>query len=149
MSGKTDVEVFFFADVKTGRINRFLQFQFETFKPQAEDTFKYELQDSVELGALNFGYNYWCFDLAEAGQERPDSDIAVVQHRLEAMNVHTIGNYVGLRFVYLTQDKRSELLIIYGESTDNRGIDCNNEELSEPLLHQMHKQVLSDFTVQL
>ena len=37
---KTDAEVFFFADVKKGSIKRFLQFQFESFKPNVKGTYK-------------------------------------------------------------------------------------------------------------
>jgi hypothetical protein len=112
LSEKSDAEVFFFADSKKGLIKRFFQFQFESLKPHIEGTYKYEMKDSVKIGDVQFSQSYWCFDLIEAGQERPKSDIAVVQKMLNSNEVNTTGKYVGLRFVYLSEDKRSEMLII-------------------------------------
>ena len=146
LSEKSDAEVFFFADSKKGLIKRFLQFQFESFKPHIESTYKYEMKDSVKIGDVQFSQSYWCFDLIEAGEERPESDIAVVQKMLSRNGVNTTGKYAGLRFVYLSEDKRSEMLIIYGEKTTVGGIDCDNEERAEPLLEQIYRQTLSEFS---
>jgi hypothetical protein len=66
---------------------------------------------------------------------------------LNNKGVYTDGIYVGLRLVYLREDKRSEMLIIYGERTDFRGINCSSKETSEPLLEQMSLQVLNELRV--
>jgi hypothetical protein len=147
LSEKSNAEIFIFADSKQGLIERFLQFQFESFKPHIEGTYKYEMKDSVKIGDVQFSQNYWCFDLIEAGVEKPESDIGVVQKLLNNNGLNTTGKYVGLRFVYLSEDKRSEMLIIYGEKTTVRGIDCDNEETAVPLLKQMYGQALTEFSI--
>ncbi len=145
---KSEAEVFFFADSKKGTLTRFFQFQFESMKPHIEGTYSYDREDSLNLGGLNFYKRIWCFNLVEAAEERPNSDISVVQNMLNNNGVNTTGNYVGLIYAYLSEDKRSELLIIYGEKTDYRNVDCGNEETSLPLLELMSQQVLSELKVE-
>ena len=58
------------------------------------------------------------------------------------------GIYVGKRYIYLSQDKRFEMLIIYGEKDSFRRIDCNNEEAAVPLLKEMDEEILQLFKIQ-
>ena len=62
--------------------------------------------------------------------------------------VTTSGVYVGKRYIYLSKDKRFEMLIIYGEKDTYRGIDCSNEETALPLLLEMDQQILKSFKIQ-
>ncbi|MCB0727159.1 MAG: hypothetical protein R3A12_04510 [Ignavibacteria bacterium] len=144
---KSDAQVFFFSDYNEDEIFRFIQIQFESYKPEVEDTYKYELKDSVEVGGVMFGKSYWCFDLEKAAAERPVSDIAAVQNLLRSNLVNTRGMFSGVRLLWLSEDKRSEMLVIYGEKTSYRNIDCSNRETAEPLLDEMSLQFLKDFNV--
>ena len=86
---KSDAEVFFFWISKKGLNQAFLQFQSVSFKPHIECIYKYEIKDSVKIGDIEFSQSYWCFDLIETGEERPKSDIAVVQKMLNCNRVNT------------------------------------------------------------
>ena len=101
----------------------------------------------VEVGGVMFGKSYWCFDLEKAAAERPVSDIAAVQNLLRSNLVNTRGMFSGVRLLWLSEDKRSEMLVIYGEKTSYRNIDCSNRETAEPLLDEMSLQFLKDFNV--
>lgn len=144
---KSDAQVFFFSDYNEDEIFRFVQIQFESYKPESEETFQYELKDSVKIGDVMFGKSYWCFNLEQAAAERPVSDIAAVQTLLRSREVNTRGMFSGVRLLWLSEDKRSEMLIIYGEKTSYRNIDCSNRKTAEPLLEEMNNQFLKDFSV--
>jgi len=144
---KSDAQVFFFSDYNEDEIFRFVQIQFESYKPESEETYQYELKDSVKIGDIMFGKSYWCFDLEKAAAERPVSDIAAVQTLLRSREVNTRGMFSGVRLLWLSEDKRSEMLIIYGEKTSYRNIDCSNRKTAEPLLDELNKQFLKDFSV--
>ncbi|HMQ70384.1 MAG TPA: hypothetical protein PKA90_15425 [Ignavibacteria bacterium] len=144
---KSDAQVFFFSDYNEDEIFRFVQIQFESYKPESEETYKYELKDSVKIGDVVFGKSYWCFNLEQAAAERPVSDIAAVQTLLRSREVNTRGMFSGVRLLWLSEDKRSEMLVIYGEKTSFRNIDCSNRKTAEPLLEELNKQFLKDFSV--
>lgn len=144
---KSDAQVFFFSDYNEDEIFRFIQIQFESYKPESEETYKYDLKDSVKIGDVVFGKSYWCFNLEQAAAERPVSDIAAVQTLLKSREVNTRGIFTGVRLLWLSEDKRSEMLVIYGEKTSYRNIDCSNRKSAEPLLEELNKQFLKDFTI--
>jgi hypothetical protein len=146
---RSNTEVFLFTDSKKGEIKRFLQFQFESFVPEIEGTYKFhDVKDSIQVDGLQLLQSHWCFDLMEAAKEMPKSDISVVQKVLNDRGVTTTGIYVGRRYIYLSKDKRFEMLIIYGEKDSYRGIDCSNEETALPLLLEMDEQILNSFDIQ-
>ena len=146
---RSNTEVFLFTDSKKGEIKRFLQFQFESFVPEIEGTYKFhDVTDSIQISGLQLLQSHWCFNLVEAAKERPKSDISVVQKVLNNNGVTTNGVYVGKRFIYLSEDKRFEMLIIYGEKDSYSGIDCSNEETALPLLLEMDEQILKSFKIQ-
>ena len=108
----------FFLDSKKGEVTRFLQFQFESFNPEMKGTYKFhDVKDSIQLGGLQLLQSYWCFNMREAAVEEPKSDIAVVQNLLNSKRVNTTGTYVGKRYIYLSEDRRFEMLIIYGRKS--------------------------------
>ena len=95
---------------------------------------------------MNFGFDHWCFDLEEVAVEVPDSDVAAVQKMLTHNEVRTTGAYFGTRLVSLAEDKRSELLIIYGERADINEIDCRGE-IEQSRLESILQDTLRAFTI--
>ena len=146
---RSNTEVYFFADTKEGETQRFLQFQFENLRPGIEGPIKFDgVTDSLEIAGIPMLQRYWCFDMEEAAIEMPKSDIAVVQKMLASKGIATTGQYVGKMFIYLSDDRRSEALIIYGEKYSVRNIDCENEETAAPSMEEMDKDVLRTFEIQ-
>ena len=80
-------------------------------------------------------------------RERPGSDIDFVQKMLSNRGIKTPGIYVGVNWKYFSKDRRSEMLIIYGEQTTVRGIDCRNEETAAPLVKKLYKEALKEFSI--
>ena len=147
LSERADAEVFMFTSSKKGSVDRFLHFQFERLKPHIEGTYKDEIPDIINIGEINFGKSYWCTDITEAIEENPESDIAITQKLLNNAGANTFGKYAGLKLLYFSEDKRSELLIFYGEKITIRGIECDNEEIADTLLEQIYKEALTEFSI--
>ncbi len=135
--GKSNAEIFLFVEARQGQVSRFLQFQFGHLNPGVEKLYEYEMRDSSYLQDVPFGKNYWCEDLISHSLEVPNSDVATVQRMMRRSNLFCTGLFAGQRYVYVGPNKQTELLIIYGEKTSLRNIDCANEQDAFPKMVEM------------
>lgn len=149
LGGRSTVEVFFFAQTNQDIVERFVQFQFEARLDHIRDPYNYdELTETEMLGDVEYLMGYWCFSMANFTQNYPQSDVAKVQHLLNQNGLRSPEHYAGMRFVQLLgEDKRSELLIVAGESTTITNLDCQSEAAFLKHREAVRTRVLASFTV--
>jgi hypothetical protein len=107
--------------VKPGRhasIKRFYWVQFEHFLPSNTYTYNYPADRTVDLGALRFVYDVKSFsDYAVMQTDDPASDGAAISKLLAQHNLAFPKKAARVRMFHLpTTDRRTEVMIIYGES---------------------------------
>jgi hypothetical protein len=117
--GNADAEQHLF--VKAGRdgiVARFYWVQFEHFLPTNSYTYDYSAARSTDIGGLKFVYDVksW-LDYAALQTEDSASDGAAMARMLSQHHLRFPGRAVRVRMFHLpTSDRRTELMIIYGES---------------------------------
>jgi hypothetical protein len=102
----------------SGPVERFYWVQFEHFLPTNTRTYDYQPLRTIDIGGLQFIYDVksW-LDYAAMQAEDPASDGAAIARILAQQNLSFPKRTVRVRMFYLpTPDRRSELMIIYGEA---------------------------------
>jgi hypothetical protein len=124
--GNADAEQHLFVKgQKTGPIERFYMVQFEHFFPTNSYTYDYPAERTTDIGGLPFIYDVKSWpDYAASEAEDPASDGAAFSRLLAQHNLAFPKRTVRVRMFHLpTPDRRTELMIIYGESLpDNSDI---------------------------
>jgi hypothetical protein len=102
----------------SGVVERFYWVQFEHRLPTDKHTYDYKLNGTTDIGGLRFIYDVKSWpDYAANQMEDPDSDGAAVARLLDEHNLVFAKKTVRVRMFYLpTFDRRTELMIIYGEA---------------------------------
>jgi hypothetical protein len=117
--GNAGAEQHLFVKAKnSGVVARFYWVQFEHFLPTNTLTYDYKADRTADIGSLQFIYDVksWA-DYAAMQAEDPVSDGAAIERLLAQHNLEFPKRTVRVRMFYLpTADRRTELMIIYGEA---------------------------------
>src|SRR5579862_716153 len=116
--GNAEAEQHIFVVSKDRLVQRFYWFQFEHFLPSNKKTYDYQPDRTTDIGGLRFIYDVKTWPDYSANQaEDPDSDGAAMARLLDEHNLVFPKKTVRVRMFYLpTRDRRTELMIIYGEA---------------------------------
>jgi hypothetical protein len=101
-----------------GPVERFYWIQFEHFLPSNNILYDYPADRTADFGSLRFIYDVKSFPDYDAMQaEDPVSDGAAIRRLLAQHNLAFPKRAARVRMFYLpTPDRRTELMIIYGEA---------------------------------
>lgn len=102
----------------SGAVERFYWVQFEHFFPTNTYTYDYHPDRTTDLGGLQFIYDTKSWpDYASLQIEDPSSDGAAIARLLSQHGLAFPKKAVRIRMFHLpTPDRRTELMIIYGEA---------------------------------
>jgi hypothetical protein len=116
--GNAEAEQHIFVVSKDRVVERFYWFQFEHFLPSNKRRYDYQPERTTDIGGLRFIYDVKSWpDYAANQAEDPDSDGAAMARLLDEHNLLFPKKTVRVRMFYLpTPDRRTELMIIYGEA---------------------------------
>ena len=118
--GNADAEQHLFVSgANTGTVTSFYWVQFEHFLPSNKLTYDYAPTRTTDIGGLQFIYDVKSFsDYAAAMQDNdPASDAVAIGRLLSQHNLAFPRAAARVRMFYLpTPDRRTELMIIYGEA---------------------------------
>jgi hypothetical protein len=116
--GNADAEQHLFVKgPASGLVEAFYWIQFEHFLPSNHYTYDYKPDRVTVIGGLPFIYDVKGFSDYEGGKLDPDSDSAGMESLLARNNLAFPKIAARVRMFYLpTPDKRTELMIIYGEA---------------------------------
>ena len=117
--GNADAEQHLFAKTESsGAVERFYWVQFEHFFPTNTYTYDYHPDRTTDIGGLQFIYDTKSWpDYASLQIEDPSSDGAALSRLLSQHGLAFPKKAVRIRMFHLpTPDRRTELMIIYGEA---------------------------------
>lgn len=117
--GRVEAEQHLFVKAPSaGSVHAFYWVQFEHNLPTNKRTYGYKPDRITTLGGLAFIYDCKSFpDYAAAEVEDPQSDGAAIAHLLAQHNLVFPKRAARVRMFHLpTPDRRTELMIIYGEA---------------------------------
>jgi hypothetical protein len=117
--GNADAEQHLFVKgAATGPVQSFYWVQFEHFLPTNKYTYDYKPDRTTDVGGLQFIYDVKSFLGYDAAlQSDPQSDGAAIGRLLAQHNLAFPKRAARVRMFHLpTPDRRTELMIIYGES---------------------------------
>jgi hypothetical protein len=116
--GNADAEQHLFVKASgKGSVQSFYWVQFEHFLSSNKMTYDYKPVQTTDIGGLQFIYDVKSFLDYAAIQRDPGSDGAAMSRLLAQHNLAFPKRAARVRMFYLpTPDRRSELMIIYGES---------------------------------
>jgi hypothetical protein len=123
--GNAEAEQHIFVVNHDRAVERFYWVQFEHFLPTNKHTYDYRPDRTTDIGGLRFIYDVKSWpDYAANQMEDPDSDAAAIARLLDEHNLVFPKKTVRVRMFYLpTFDRRTELMIIYGEALpDNSSV---------------------------
>jgi hypothetical protein len=103
------------------RVLRQLWFQFEGYLENNNRTYKYSNMDRLSLNGFDFLQDTHITNVKAAYEERPTSDFAHVLDFLHDKGYLLTGDIMSHRMLWLDEDRRNELMIIYWEVLDGTG----------------------------
>jgi hypothetical protein len=120
----------FVSGASSGIVRSFFWVQFEHFLPSNKMTYDYEPDRLTDIGGLQFIYDVKSFPNYEAVQtDDPASDGAAIAKLLAQHDLVFPQRAARVRMFHLpTPDRRTELMIIYGESlSKDSSVPVSNE----------------------
>jgi hypothetical protein len=117
--GNADAEQHLFVKAsREGAVEKFYWIQFEHFLPSNTYTYDYPADRTADFGILRFVYDIKSFSDYDAMQaDDPRSDGAAIRKLLARHNLAFPKKAARVRMFHLpTADRRTELMIIYGEA---------------------------------
>ena len=116
--GNAEAEQHIFVVSHARVVERFYWVQFEHFLPTNKRTYDYRPDRTTDIGSFRFIYDVKSWpDYAANQAEDPASDGAAMARLLDEHNLAFPKRVVRVRMFYLpTFDRRTELMIIYGEA---------------------------------
>ena len=106
----------FVAGGGSGPVDRFYWVQFEHYLPTNSHTYNYRPERTTDIGGLQFIYDVRAFADYGGANRDPRSDGAALAALLAKHNLAFPARMARVRMFHLpTRDRRSELMIIYGE----------------------------------
>ena len=107
----------FVSGASTGPVDRFYWIQFEHYLPTNSHTYNYRPERTTDIGGLQFIYDVRAFTNYGGANRDPRSDGAALAALLAKHNLAFPARTVRVRMFHLPNpDRRSELMIIYGET---------------------------------
>ena len=144
--GNADAEQHLFvAGAGSGPVQSFYWVQFEHFLPSNQMIYDYEPVRTTDLGGLEFIYDVKSFSDYAALETDPASDGAAIRRILARHNLEFPKKAARVRMFHLpTADRRTELMIIYGESlAQDSKIPASDEGVKlDDVSPQAAKQIL-------
>lgn len=117
--GNADAEQHIFVVSHDHVVERFYWVQFEHFLPSNKHTYDYRPDRTTDIGSLRFIYDIKTWPAANQIED-PASDGAAIARLLSEHDRTFPKRTVRVRMFYLpTPDRRTELMIIYGEALPN------------------------------
>ncbi len=113
-----DAEQHMFVRASSGVVDAFYWVQFEHRLPNDKHTYDYSRERTTDIGGLEFIYDVKSWpDYAKNNVEDPGSDGEAMTRLLAAYHLAFPKRAVRVRMFHLpTPDRRTELMIIYGEA---------------------------------
>ena len=152
--GNAEAEQYLFAKAgDSGAVEKFYWVQFEHFLPTNSLTYDYSPDRTTTIGAITFIYDVKSWpDYAALQSEDPQSDGAAIARLLAQHALSFPKRAVRVRMFHLpTTDRRSELMIIYGESLPNDSnvpvrrdgveLDKDSPEFAKLLLEHLRRNM--------
>ena len=121
--GMADCELHAFVDADPQKnVQRLYWVQFEGYLPtRAELKHKYDSPRHVDIGGMDFYVDTWV--RAKNAEMRPGSDVEHIVALIRARGYHMPDGMMYVRLVHLLDEqKRKELMIIYGEDAAQSGL---------------------------
>jgi hypothetical protein len=118
-----EADVFVFAEAdEGGRLSRWVIVQFEGYLESNSYTYNYSSPTTVRVGSHEYLHDYYVADRESVSEpERPGSDAERVSGLLREKGYVEPVRSMRVRLVRLIgEERRRELLLIYGESLDER-----------------------------
>jgi hypothetical protein len=103
------------------RVLRRLWFQFEGFLENNNHTYDYSGMDTLILNGFTFLHNAYPMNVEEVYQARPTSDSAHAVDFFREKGYRLTGDILSHRMVWLDEERRNELMIIYSEILGSTG----------------------------
>jgi hypothetical protein len=147
--GNAEAEQYVFVKADHSRaVEKFYRVQFEHFLPTNSRTYDYSPDRTTTIGGINFIYDVKSWpDYAALQGEDPQSDGAAIARLLAKNGFSFPKRAIRVRMFHLpTPDRRTELMIIYGESLPNdsqvpvreNGVDLDKESPESAKLFLEH-----------
>ncbi len=116
--GNAEAEQHIFVASRDHLVERFYWVQFKHFLPTNKRAYDYQPDRTTDIGGLRFIYDVKSWpDYAANQAEDPESDGAAIARLLSDHNLTFPKKVARVRmFCLLTLDRRTELMIIYGEA---------------------------------
>ncbi len=115
--GTADAEQHIFVAGPPGQVERIYWIQFEHYLPSNNHTYNYRPERTVDIGGLQFIYDVQAFSDYSGAIQDPKSDAGAVVALLDKHQLARPARVVRVRMFHLpSADRRSELMIIYGEA---------------------------------
>ena len=115
--GSADAEQHIFVAGPPGQVERIYWVQFEHYLPTNNHTYNYRPERTTDIGGLQFIYDVAAYSDYSAARQNPRSDGGAVVALLTKNNLTPPTRVARVRMFHLpTADRRSELMIIYGEA---------------------------------
>lgn len=134
-------------------IEAFYWVQFEHRLPSDSNTYNYPADHKTDIGGLSFVYDVKSWpDYASMQLDDPKSDSAAITRLLEESKLKFPSRVVRVRMFHLpTPDRRTELMIIYGEALpENSSVPVRKEGVDLMKEDQAFaKKLLGDLKAQL
>ena len=121
--GMADCELHAFVDADPQKnVQRLYWVQFEGYLPtRPELKHKYDSPRHVDIGGMDFYVDTWV--RAKNAEMRPGSDVEHIVALIRARGYHMPDGMMYVRLVHLLDEqKRKELMIIYGEDVAQSGL---------------------------
>jgi hypothetical protein len=127
--GVAEAEQHFFTQSDAnGQIARFYWVQFEHYLPSNKHQYDYPSLRTTDIDGLPFIYDTAVFSDYAGTKSQPDSDAAQARSLLKKAGLTLPAAAVRIRMVHLTDSsKRSELMIIYGETLNAKAPPVSEE----------------------
>jgi hypothetical protein len=144
-----------FIEAGVGRqVRRLVWVQFEGYLPDNTHTYDLSASQKMEISGWPFYYDSGWNERRSHAEERPESDGAAVRRHLSQLGYTYPELELLERYITLSSDRRSELMIIYAEDGMWRGLraDALSEggETGEPWLtvqKELHQRGIESFRI--
>ena len=115
--GTADAEQHVFVAGPPGQVERIYWVQFEHYLPTNSHTYNYRPERTTDIGGLQFIYDVAAYSDYSGVVQDPRSDAAAIIALLAKHNLARPRRVARVRMFHLpSADRRSELMIIYGEA---------------------------------
>jgi hypothetical protein len=136
------------------QVRRLVWVQFEGYLPDNTHTYDYSSSQKMEISGWPFYVDSGWNDIRNQTEERPGSDGAAVRNHLAQLGFTYPELELVERYVTVSSDHRSELMIIYAEDGGWRGLRAEalseGGETGEPWLavqKELHQRGIESFRI--